>query len=424
MWCSQSMNFEVNVRQRRLLFALIFSIFGCVALLATPLRAQDYTLQSGDTLRVEITRLGGGGWTSVIDAQGKIRFPFIGKHQAAGLTLDELSEALSLSLVGMQISQQTSTGSIVVVLDESSLYVDIASYRPVTVSGSVARPGQIEFRPGLSVRAALGAVGGASTFSASDPSPDRSLAISTRLEEMLQTQAWLTLDLWRIETQLDPALGKEPPSEVAQILERRLAPSDIEGTQTLIEVAEIDVQERIRSIDDRIVFTETRIAFLQQALEQYAIVSRAEEERLQAALLLKERGLTVANAVNSARSAALSASSRLLNTEADLAETKRELSSLNEQREGVRRDERISLLQNRARVRRSLAELNARMSGLRRELDMVSDPSFATPVEAPSVFTVTIHRTTQSGMRALVAGLDDMILPGDVLEVRFLPVIQ
>ncbi len=382
------------------------------------LLAQGYTLQPGDVLQADIIRLGNARWTSMVNSDGYIRFPYIGQHFATGKTLDELQEDIVLSVVGQRISVLDGGVETVVVLNENSVFLDIAEYRPVTVVGAVSMPGSVPYRPGLTVRAVLGIAGGISVARGEEPGQESRIAtLHTRIAELQKTEAWMALDLWRINGQLDPAFSENPPAEFTEILESRFDPAILDETRMRIAEAEQNKQLEISKLRDRVVLSNDRIAYLTQALEQYEVVSQWEEERLANLLTLQERGLVVAKSVRDARSGALSSSSRLLQSEADLSDTKRELASLAQQIEMVDVDFRQGLLEEKARMQRSLDETRARLQGNRQELTELTGQVVDDVTGDPVAPRILLHRRLGQTTTSTIAQPDDIVFPGDVIEV-------
>lgn len=397
-----------------------FSI-GWLLALANIVQAQDYRLQSGDTLRAEIINLNTSGWTSMVDTAGFVRFPFIGRHLAAGKTLEELEDEIAVKVFGKRVSVLNGVDETFIVLDETSIFIDIAEYRPITVLGAVASPSRIDYRPGMTVRAAVGIAGGTLLSSMQDSRPDREAFLTSRISELQKTEAWLMVDLWRIRGQLDDALAEAPPQQSASVLETRLGSDVMDDVKLQIAEARRERNMEVEELEARIGLSELRISYLLSALNQYEVVSRAEEERLASLLTLQDRGLAVADSVNDARSGALSASSRLLLTEADLSETRRELATLNQELNSVDLVLRQDLLAEQVKVQRSLDETAARLQGAREELVALTGMMFDDEDARPAEPEVVLHRQDNGSVKSGQASLNDVVFPGDVIEVRLIP---
>ena len=84
-----------------------------------------------------------------VGAAGEMSLPLIGKLNAAGLTTDQLSEA-----IGAQVRDRTGLTTAPVVAAE------LIQYRPFFIVGTVEKAGEYPFRPGLTVLQAVAIAGG------------------------------------------------------------------------------------------------------------------------------------------------------------------------------------------------------------------------------------------------------------------------
>jgi polysaccharide export outer membrane protein len=140
---------------RRLLIALALALF-----LAAPSYAQtraetptavstlsSYRLGPGDKLR--ITVFGETELTGEYDvgANGDLTFPLIGGVAAAGLTPEQLSQAIAARLQGGYLTEPRVSSSVI-------------SYRPFYILGEVANPGTYPYAANMDVRAAVAVAGG------------------------------------------------------------------------------------------------------------------------------------------------------------------------------------------------------------------------------------------------------------------------
>jgi polysaccharide export outer membrane protein len=116
-----------------------------------PLPAYDasaYRLGAGDQVRVITygeTQLSG---EFRVDDQGRIAIPLLGGVPAAGLTPQQLEEALV-----RQLRQRN-------LLRDPSVSVEVLAYRPIFVLGEIAKPGQYPYQPGMTVLTSAAVAGG------------------------------------------------------------------------------------------------------------------------------------------------------------------------------------------------------------------------------------------------------------------------
>ncbi len=393
-------------RGRSGLLALLLLLAGIV-----PALADAYRLAPGDVIRAQIVGVKESAHSAQVDMAGKIRLPFLGTYRAAGKTLDELIDDISIDTVGRQIGLGDSGVGRVVVLDKSDIFMDIERYRPVTVTGAVASSGHVEFEPGLTVRAAIGIAGGFALPGLTRNGPQLS-NLRIRNDELRKTEAWLAADLWRIDALLSGTDGEGPPSGDAALLEAELTEGDLDMMRQRI-AGELGEQRREHEdLQARIDLAESQIEFLKIAVAQYETASSNEEARLLDVQSLSERGLSTANALDNARSDALNVSARLLTTQADLAEAERQLQTLRREKLEIDDKFRQARLDEKARIEKSLAEIRAQARAVRGEI--VFGAATETADEDVPGHAVVLYRGQEDGEEVSMGAL---VQPGDVIEV-------
>lgn len=107
-----------------------------------------YRLGVGDQLRLltfgeqslsQEFRIGDGG---------NIAVPLLGTVKAAGLTTTQLGQTIEAALKQRQL------------LRNPSVVVEVVNYRPISVLGEVAKPGQYPYQPAMTMLTAIAAAGG------------------------------------------------------------------------------------------------------------------------------------------------------------------------------------------------------------------------------------------------------------------------
>ncbi len=374
--------------------------------------AQNYRLQPGDTLKAEIIQLSDVSWNSTIDFNGKVRFPYLGQFIAAGRTIDELTTTIAQSSAGLHLAVRDHAQATSFFLDESSVFLTVERYRPVTILGAVTTPGRIEYSPDLTIRSAIGAVGG--TFTGQAMSQAESARLAATLTELQTTEAWLMMEAWRLQGQLNPEFITQPPQAFRHKIQTFMSQSDIDDVRSELSENQVTRNLRRQAINDNIHLNKKRLAFLEKSLDQYKILSTEEDDRLSAMISLKSKGLAAQNSITLARTGVLSASSRLLDAEANVAKVTIELTSLEQQRASFDTDMRLKLQPELGRIKRSLDEVQAQIKGI--ELEQLLTHRAGGAGDA-SALRVLIHRTQGQVTEHLPAKLDDPVQPGDVIEV-------
>jgi polysaccharide export outer membrane protein len=108
----------------------------------------SYSLDSGDVLEISIFGLPDFKRRVTVNIDGDVTVPFIGEVRATGLSIADFRKNLT--------QQLTESGSI----RNPQVTVELIEHRPFFVSGDVAKPGALPYRPKLTVRHAIALAGG------------------------------------------------------------------------------------------------------------------------------------------------------------------------------------------------------------------------------------------------------------------------
>lgn len=133
--------------------AVPFLIAGCSSGLADlasipTAPAGSQRLETGDTIRIAIKDIEGADGEYTVNDAGTISLPFVDEVNVRGQTLPQVQAAIALAY--------RSAG----IFNDPEVNVQPAQLRPYYVLGEVNRPGEFEFRPGMTVQAAISAAGG------------------------------------------------------------------------------------------------------------------------------------------------------------------------------------------------------------------------------------------------------------------------
>lgn len=132
-------------------------------LIASPALAQDYRLQRGDTLQIEVLEDGNLNRSALILPDGQISLPMVGSVRAAGRTIEEVRSDIAGKLAPSFAAPPTvyvTLGALNVPLDRPERTIDIF------IVGAANAPGRVQIPPGSTLLQAIAAAGGLSPFAA------------------------------------------------------------------------------------------------------------------------------------------------------------------------------------------------------------------------------------------------------------------
>ncbi len=113
----------------------------------------EYRLGTGDKVRIVVFNEPALSGEFQVDDSGTVSLPLVGQIKALGMTPRELEKQLTAKLkVGF--------------VRDPKVSAEISNYRPFYVIGEVEKPGEFQYRNGLSILAA-GAIAGGFTYRAS-----------------------------------------------------------------------------------------------------------------------------------------------------------------------------------------------------------------------------------------------------------------
>lgn len=374
---------------------------------------RGYLLRPGDRLELSLPGISGQSWEATIDLTGRIRFPFIGRQVAAGMSLAELSRRTELAATGLEVQIFEAGARSIALLSGEEIYLRVVQYRPVTIIGDVLQPGSFDFVPGMTVRVLLGQAGGARLAELAGQQPPVDGTI--RMQTALQTQKWLRAQVLRSQIMLDAPLENANVSlKDADRLRGYLGPEEGNTLISEIEISLRDRQFQHRDLKERIELISRRVADLGQAYQNYEKASLSEEERLQRMLAMGEKGLVTADRVTEARNSALASSTRLLTVSSDVYEAQAELQRLKERLARLDDTFKADILAEQRRFAQQLSETDARIDGYRQLY--LTDANVADG-EGYTSTRLTIHRGAGVGEVSVPARMGDLVYPGDVVEV-------
>lgn len=369
----------------------------------------EYLLGPGDTL--ELTVMGALRETqrAAVGVDGMVSFPLVGDVHAAGRTLSDVRSQVRDTLTSQPFRRQAlDPGPSTYTIAANEISLQIAEFRPVYVSGDVLHPGQVAYRPGLTVRQAVAVAGGFGR----DRTEGRRIEVRNRYARAALDFAKFSLQARSLEKELGSNNDKND------------SPSFDDVDASAVKAMETEVEER--SAARRQTF-DARRDFLNVALDHSAhrvktLESQADIEQkgadLDAAEVVSvdglfQKGVIPVSRLTDVRRSSLLSSSRALQTKVALEDAKRDFSELQSRVDDLDRERKVQLLTDRETANSNMRSAALEMLGARRELNLEGD--------ATAGVRITIFRKQSDRVHGSVADEDAELDPGDTVEIRLAP---
>jgi polysaccharide export outer membrane protein len=405
------------------IFRILSVTFACLAgaaSLAGAARA-DMLLGPGDSIRLSIHGLQNSSVESTVGMDGSLAFAWPGTVQASDKTLEEISAQIRLLANGRVYKHYTNEGLLKILqLDANDISLEVANYRPVFVTGDVARPGEVQFRPGITVRAALAVAGGVRSSLLSDlaiADPTQIVRWQNEYDRAALDHATAIARLWRVGAEIAGSADTELPDPQSVAVVPNVFGALIEEQRHIVAMR-LDSAEKDRSyLREVLEQARNRVAILREQRANQAEQVAADEQEQTRVEDLVSRSLVPAARLEEARRTVVLSKSGLLELEAQLAQTDldvtlaaRELDAYDERRQ-------TEVLEMREQLTAMMIEASLRMNMLSQNLAGAADGEGVSALLLRSNASIYVFRNDRGTVRRVGLDLDSPLLPGDTVEV-------
>jgi polysaccharide export outer membrane protein len=372
---------------------------------AGPARA-DYLVQRGDVLFVSIAEDRDAGREAKVNADGRIMLPNIGGVMAAGNDLDTIRGRIETALADQGI------------IRKPTVVVEVSTYRPVYVGGTVAHPGAIAFEVGLTVRQALVIAGGLDRTN--DPSMPTTEALLD-LRARFKINAAELVDVDSAIARLKAELAETPQIDTSAVKQPGIAPEDVAPILALDgDLLRDQLATRAADVahfQDLVGLVEFEIEVLGKQAKLQESDAQSQQAEVDTARELNEKGLVPLPRVQELERQKSALQRDLLENGAFAARARQTKSTSEYDLETA--DTRWRL-DRREKLREALLQ---RMK-LKAESEVIAGSLVAAGISLvddgrmrQAVPEVVIHRRVDGGDQTLAAGMETELQPADVLDV-------
>jgi polysaccharide export outer membrane protein len=367
--------------------------------------ADEYRLAPGDVLRVMIM----GDLELTVDVpieiDGSAWFPLVGPVAASGETLRDVRSRTAEAYVSMSLGRPVaSSDEMPQIIDHNQVYISVASYRPIYVTGDVRTAHEIPFRPGLTLQHLFALTG------AGSPRDDSQTASLGEIEAAASALATEYAQIWRQKA----FLSTDTPEDASRIfVVKGNAFDEIAAVErSILEETRAGLAAQKQYLRDEIARIEAHILVLSRQRDNENDGLAMDEQTLEDVQDLFSRNLVPASRLTDVRRATLVTASRVFQIDEALENARRQIATL---------EAEIPAVDNDARVRawKDLGEAVARVQQRRTELEALlargggSQQTGLIPTKTNAIVTrggVPLPSNETPPSFAL--------MPGDIVEIR------
>jgi polysaccharide biosynthesis/export protein len=380
---------------------ILFSISGTL----TPTLADNgvYRLRAGDAIEISIAGVSEVKQRFVLDLDGQISVPLVGVIKAEGSTIGELRDKLQHIL-------------------PRDIAVNMVDYSPVYINGDVVKPGELRFRPNMTVRQAVALAGGYEVmrYHLVDPviqSADLGADYQTLWTEQAREQA--RLERLKAELNNEAQLGAGPAESPP--VSNQLQSDIVNNEAQQLALWHSDFDKEMASLNRAIKSATDQLAELVEQRDKEKEGAAADSEELQRLSAFNKQGDVTSNRVVEARRAMLFSSTRVLQTEEQIVQTTREREGYIRRIDKFRDDGRSVILKEIEDSQVKIAGINARIAAAADKMVYTSTMRSQLPISKLGGPSVTIIRGDRENRSKTEASEDSVLEPGDVIEISVIP---
>lgn len=372
---------------------LKISFYETIDMAPTKPGARDGELQGA--LRTFYQRMDLGG-EYLVEQDGTISIPLLGKLQAEGRTADEARSDLATAFVS-------------VIGRNASIDLKIVDRSPVYVVGPVKNPGAYKHVPRMIVLHAVALAGGVGDTSASGAvegarEMERLRTTTLQLKQLLARRA-------RLEADRDGIAASPLPIQLAKLAGEKTAQTFLDTENAILRAEQSKREQQGREIAARLAAARNEVDALKRKLEQSNAQKDMRVERLNDLQKLKERGLVTGSNVIALRTELSDIEARRQDYLVSIAQAETRLAEVEEASPRLSSENAASLANAMVTVDKEIAAAKETMVSARGLLSLLAKPGAGMPQ------AYEIVRQSKDGAMTLQATETTPLMPGDVLKI-------
>jgi polysaccharide export outer membrane protein/exopolysaccharide production protein ExoF len=354
-------------------------------------------------------------WTAfkaeyIVNAAGSLSLPLLGDVQAAGMGTTDLARDL-----GERLKDRMG------LIDSPDVTVEVVQYRPFYIMGSVEKPGEYPYRPGLTILEAYAIAGGKPRNGLTRLTRE---SIATRGElnsyglEMQSMRARLA----RLQAELDNAAEIQWPAEIKEHLSEEQVSGAVKQEQLVFDTRRESFQTQINALEQLKSFLEKEVVSLEKQLKVHEIEVESVKTEFEMVKKLYKKGLTAAPRKLALQRNMAQVDGERLRLEASLMRARQEISKT-----------KIAIVDLQAKrsseISSEMQKAHARLDELKGRTQTSKNLLYETEVLAPQMLAAQenaeslppifkIVRKGQALANERIVSQETVVEPGDTIRVE------
>lgn len=366
----------------------------------------EYYIQPGDVLELSVASRPELTQRLPVENDGEISIAYVGELVVKNLPISKVRELVKSRLTNAVLRPRGSDRADMQTILREEVILRIATYRPIYISGNVERPGEIPYRPGMSVRQAVSAAGGFDPWrlGSGNNSAKRTDWIDWSAEQKVLTIALEneSIKIERLKTIIDNKTTFDIVEKNSEFHSRMVALE-----KEIFSSSKSDIDEEKAHLETLIKLSGDRISVLRAQSETEGAGAKLDEEDVKRVVGLYQQNLASATRVSEVRRAALLSASRALQTSVAADAAVREREEAMSRLKRIDLSQRLKHLEELAEATKTSEQLKARLTAVTLKSGLGSTAKKGT----------LISRKVGGNVAILVADENSELEPGDVIEV-------
>jgi polysaccharide export outer membrane protein len=380
----------------------------------------DYRIQIGDVLEVAAAGVPDLRLRVPVGLDGEIAYPLVGHIKVAGLPLQEVRDMLRQILPTKIYQLRTTDGrELSIHILEEEVTVAVAEYRPVYLNGDVAKPGEIMFRPGLTVRQAIALAGGFDIMRFRMSNPFLEAAdLRADYESLWLDYAKDKAKADRLQAELSGQPQPPAPPKGAELP----VPPDVATKIAAVEAQQFklrtgDLQQEKAYLENSLRQTRDQLASLEDRAGKEGEGAAADQKETERIRDLFQKGTVPITRLTDARRFSLMSATQWLQTTVQATQIRRQAGDIARQIQKTDDQRRMDALNDLQDVQVRLAATRARLAAVGEKLLYTGAIKSQLVRGQSGPPSIEIHRRKDGRQERVSADEDTVLQPGDVVDV-------